>query len=275
MGRGRAPREMAGRAVPARYVGGAGLGGSGETTSESHHRRFGWRSLALSRACIRWRDACQRQYARPKGDLDAAARFSAARSRARSSFSASRVTRPAPYPRERGRYAARGTARARLRAQASLARIVRSACSRTRSRPRQACSRCDRPMGMGDVRRLGVGLGQVAKTTPGSSSSTGAMTTRPRRSSFPSARYGGDAADVRVTETGHAGDAMRSPLAPLTPPAASPSWFAHSRRYLSTTSSSPSSSLRIPRVFSSEVPRRPPLRGPALHAWCRPSRAGS
>ena len=33
-------------------------------------------------------------------------------------------------------YAARGTARARLSAQASLARIVRSACSRTRSSPR-------------------------------------------------------------------------------------------------------------------------------------------
>jgi len=29
------------------------LRGSGETASESHHRRFGWRSLALSRACFR------------------------------------------------------------------------------------------------------------------------------------------------------------------------------------------------------------------------------
>ena len=29
------------------------LGGSGETASESHHRRLGWRSLALSRACFR------------------------------------------------------------------------------------------------------------------------------------------------------------------------------------------------------------------------------
>jgi hypothetical protein len=36
----------------------------------------------------------------------------------------------------RGSYAASGTARARASAQASLARIVRSACSRTRSRPR-------------------------------------------------------------------------------------------------------------------------------------------
>ena len=87
--------------------------------------------------------------------------------------------------------------------------------------------------------------------------------------------YGDDATYVRVTETGHTGHGDEVAARAADSTGGFTSWFAHSRRYLSTTSSSPSSSMRIPRVFSSEAPQRPPLRGPALHAWCRPSRAGS
>ena len=142
----------------------------------------------------------------------------------------------------------------------------RAAASLFAGRPSDGNGRCTAPGRRSGSRR--------SKTTAGSSS-TGAMTTKPRRSSLASSPLATTPPTFASPRPGTPATATRSPPAPLTPPAASPSWFAHSRRYLSTTSSSPSSSMRIRRVFSSEAPQRPPLGGPALHAWCRPSRAGS
>jgi hypothetical protein len=81
---------------------------------------------------------------RPRACIQSDADFgSGAASAERRPAAARRLAATLPWVRERTAYAVSGTARACASAQASLARIVRSACSRTRPGPRTRSGRSD------------------------------------------------------------------------------------------------------------------------------------